>query len=297
MPKIKSFFSTVALVSALAASTGANADLITEWQFTIQNNWNPALTTFTAVGTGPTDPFGSGATLPDGSDPTGDPVADYNFIRWGTPANPQNNRSYLGADTNLTVTGLTTGGPAVSGSNYYHGNYVLYTPSATREKWLTGTTLMTEITIQSTTPAGENIELTTTYAINFTETPNGGDLESCNGYPWPPSGPVPGTIACPDYFTIDISDFNYSTGVIDGYIYDFTVSLDIENAENLAGIRYNDDNTVTIWTNEEVRSRIPTLVRVTAREVPTEVPEPGALALAGAGLMLTGLLLRRRRSA
>lgn len=295
MPNIKSFISAIALVTVCTTSSSAQADLITEWKFTIQNNWVPGLTTWTAIGTGPTDPFGSGDTLPDGSDPTADPVGNYNYIQWGSPAVTSGSRSYLGADNNLTIDGLMTGGSTISGANYYHGNYIQFTPSATREKWLTGTQLLSEITIQSVSPAGENIHITTQYAITFTETPNVGDLETCNGYPWPPSGPLPGTISCPDYFTIDISDFHYSTGVIDGYIYDFIISFDVDNFENIAGIVFHPDDTVTIWTNEGVRSRIPTLVRVTARQV--EVPEPAALALAGTGLMATGLLLRRRRSA
>ena len=292
MTIMKPIVSTVALIASLTLSAGvASASLINEWSFTINNTWNQAATTWTAAGTTPAAPFGSGSSLPDGNDPTGNPASDYTYVKWGSPEAPGGSKSFLGADNNLTVGGLyTNDATGVSGSNYYHGNYVQYEPSNTREKWLTGTQLVSEITIQSVDPAGRNIAVTGTYTISFTETLNGGNIEDCYGYPWPPSGPTPGTTACPDYFTIDVSALNFSTGVIDGYIYDFTVAFDPTSFENIAGIRNNPDGTITIWTNEEVLSRIGTIVTVTAR-----VPEPAPLALMGAGLLAGGFMLRRRK--
>lgn len=290
MRNLRPVLPSVAFLASLALSAGAaNATVISEWAFTVDNIWNESATSWTTAGTTPPDPFGSGAALPDGTADGG----SYTYVRWGSPAVPGGSQSFLGADTGLYVTGLMTNdSTGVAGSFYYHGNYTQYSPSNTREKWLTNTELVSQITIESVDPAGQNISITRSYTISFTETLNEVPLEECPGYPWPPVGPTPDMPTCPDQLTIDISDLTFSTGVIDGYIYDFTVSFDPDSFQNIAGLTYNPDGTVTMWTNEGELSRVGTRITVTSR-----ISEPAPLALLGAGLVMAGGLLRRRKSA
>lgn len=290
MRNLRPVLPSVVFFASLALSAGtASATMITKWAFTVDNNWNESATTWTPQGTVAPAPFGSGASLPDGTAEGG----SYTYVRWGTPANAGGSQSFLGADTNLNVSDLITNdGTGVAGSVYYHGNYIQYSPSSVRERWLTGTELVSQISIQSVDPAGQNISLTRSYTISFTETVNEVPLEDCPGYPWPPISLNPDMPTCPDQLTIDISDLTFSTGVIDGYIYDFTVSFDADSFQNIAGLTYNSDGTVTLWTNEGELSRIGTRVTVTSR-----ISEPAPLALLGAGLVAAGGLLRRRKSA
>lgn len=286
MNALKAVISCVALLTSLTGTAGiANAGLINEWSFSVNNTWDPATTVWTPTGTGPTNNFGSGGTLPDGADPRG----DYSYLQWGSPATPGGSRSFLGADNNYTRTGLFTNDlTGVAGSNFYHGNYVQYEPSNTREKWLLATTLISEITITPVDPAGAGIAVTRTFEIDFKETLNTGGIAGCEGYPW--GGVPPSTMPCPDKFTIDTTQLVFETDVIDGYIYTFVVSFDPASFENVAGITDNGDSTVTIWTHEQILSKLGTRVVVTAR-----VPEPGMVGIAGLGLAAIGFGLRRRR--
>ena len=270
----------------------AMAAPISEWSFTVTQSFDPAATTWT-TGTTPKNPFGTNVdTLPDGNDPAG----QYSFVRWGTPEFTGGNRSFLAADTNLTRTGLQTNGAGVAGSYFYHGNYsLLY--GGQNEGTLKTAKLLTEIEVTSASPDGVSAVLSRAIDIDFSETTNSRNgvtvpIEQCEGYDiW---GSTPGVTSCPDRFSLDIRELKFSTEAIDGYIYDFTVTFDLASIDGIVGYDVID-NIATIWTGEGILSRIGTLVTVTARLAPGEVPEPTTIAILGSGLLAAGLGLRRRR--
>ncbi|HEY4548360.1 MAG TPA: THxN family PEP-CTERM protein [Pedomonas sp.] len=288
---MKSLASSIALAATVALSSGAVAAPISEWAFTVNQSFDPNSTTWTSTGTTPVDAFGNNVdALPDGQDPAG----NYSYVRWGTPANPTNDRSFLAADTNFTQTGLMTNGAGVAGSTFYHGNYTVWGGSQYEAK-LNSASLFTEIEISSVSPEGLSAVLSRTFEIGFVETTNDRNgidvpIEQCDGYDiWGGSGNI---ASCPDRFSLDIRSLDFSTE-IDGYIYDFTVAFDLSTLNNIVGVDVND-NIATIWTGEGVLSSIGTLVTVTAREV-APVPEPASIALLGGGLLAAGMGLRRRR--
>lgn len=289
MHRVTSLVPVLAVLVSASLAGPALAAPISEWSFTIVNSWDPGGTVWNSTGSTPSNAFGTGTTLPDGQDPAG----DYAFVRWGTPEQTGGNRSFLGADTNLTQSSVLTNGPAATGASFYHGNYSVRT-GAGNEAQLKSTRLVSDIMISSVTPVGTEATLHRTFDIDFTETLNARlnqnvPIEECPGYEtWGDSG---ATGACPDRLTLNTSALRFTTGIIDGYVYDFVVSFDLSTLENIVGISVDGD-LATIWTGEGVLSRIGTLVTVTARAV----PEPGAVALLGAGLAAMGLGLRRRRS-
>ncbi|MCH8685381.1 THxN family PEP-CTERM protein [Pedomonas mirosovicensis] len=290
MTKMKSLLPAIAVLASAAVPSMALAEPIQEWSFTISNQWDQNNTAWVGNGSTPADAFGSGSTLPDGADPAG----DYAFVRWGSPENSGGNRSFLAADTNLTQSSVFTNGAGAAGAYFYHGNYSLRT-GANYENTLDKTRLISQIEITSVTPTGVSTTINRAFNIDFTETLNSqnGDslpIEECAGYEtW---GSAVNVASCPDSFTIDTSALRFTTEAIDGYVYDFTVAFDLSTLDGIVGVGFDGD-LATIWTSEGILSRIGTIVTVTAREV----PEPGSIALLGAGLLTTGLGLRRRRRA
>lgn len=287
MTKMKSLLPAMAVLATAAFAGPAVAEPITEWSFKIANTWDRDGTTWTSNGSTPADAFGSGSTLPDGRDPAG----EYAFVRWGTPEFSGGNRSFLAADTNLTQSSVFTNGAGAAGAYFYHGNYSVRS-GANYEATLDATRLISEIEISSVNPTGTVASIRRSFDIEFTETLNSRfnqnlPIEECAGYDiWGGNGNV---VSCPDSFTLDTSALRFTTDIIDGYVYDFTVSFDLSTLDNIVGVSFDGD-LATIWTGEGVLSRIGTLVSVTAREV----PEPASIGLLGAGLTVAGLGLRRR---
>lgn len=286
MRRIQSVVMGAALaIAATTAAAPATAALITDWTVTISNNWSG--TSFASSGPGstdPVDPFGVFGTLPDGSDPSG---GSYDVIRWGTPATSAG-RSFLAIDDTLTVGGLITNDAnGVEGVNLYHGNYRQQISSSVSpaERWLDNTTLLSTITVSRSSDPDEVVATSVrTFPIDFLETVNSANLASCEGAPW-----SSGTTGCPDRFTALVTESSFSF-IFEGFRYIFSVIFDSDNSQNVNRVEDGNDGSSTIWTNEDVRSRLATRIIVRAEAV----PEPAALGLLGAGLALAGLMRKRR---
>lgn len=279
---LASRLSLLALYLGLGLATTANAALVTEWRFEATNDWEG--TTFSAPGPKPSNNnFLVSDTLPDGSDPNGPSSSAYDIIQWGTPAAGTPSRSFLAMDDRHGGAGLFTGDPyGIAGTTVYHGNY---RQLATGQKLLETTTATTNITLTPLSPEGEPLgPIQRKFFIKFTESLDTLDSENCPGGPWPP-----GTASCPDSFTVDLSEAFFAI-TLDDYIYTFSLLLlDVAGSENIARLTF-ENGQATVWTEENVRSKLVTRIVVTAERV----PEPAPIALLGAGLAMLGLARRRR---
>lgn len=291
MLNLKTFASSASFLAVVASAGIAVAAPITQWSFTANNSFDPSGTVWdTGRGTNP-NVYGSGNKLPDQWFNFGS--QQYSWMKWGDPAGFLGSQSFLAAETGIRRT-VTTDGAAVSGARFFHGNYEI---SGNGRPAPLSMALLTDIEISAVGVSGVNFSKTLRYSIDFYETPNEQRARDCEGYNtgWTAGRNVEN---CPDRLTIDISPLAFTTEEIDGYVYDFVVSFDLSDSDNILGLSI-DGNLATIWTNEHTRSRIGTKVSVTSREVVTppvnEVPEPGSIALLGAGLFGVGFGLRRRR--
>ncbi|HEY4546682.1 MAG TPA: THxN family PEP-CTERM protein [Pedomonas sp.] len=301
MSKLKSIVSAVAFGTVVSAASLANAALITEWSFNVTNTWNQGATTWEGSGSNPSNAFRSNQNrLPNNQDP----AASYNLIQWGSGST----KSFLAADSSYTQSSLKTDDVnGARGASYYHGNYEV------TGKTLASTQLQTSITINSVNPAGTTIPITRTFDIEFRETPNDetrwvwiipgvwgyndtADIATanCEGYAQWGSQATGNIKSCPDRFALDTSALSF-TQEIDDYLYTFTVAFD--RLSNVLAVTENGDNT-NIWTRENTMSTLTSSIYVTAQQIlppPSEVPEPGTVALLGLGLAGVGFGMRRRR--
>lgn len=285
MKTLRTLASSLALAAAwIGCSSTAGAALITEWRFEATNDW--INTTFSSPGSEPpTNNFLVSHTLPDGSDPNG-AGGPYDIVRWGTPTTGSPSRSFLAMDEVHGGGGLFTNDPnGITGTTVYHGNYQ---QAIDGEQWLDTTTAITNITLTPLSPSGEPLgPIQRKFFINFNETVDTPDIGTCPGAPWPD-----GTVACPDAFSVDLSQAAFFI-TIDDYIYTFSLLLlDQFGSENIARLTF-ENGQATVWTEEGVRSKLVTRIVVTAERI----PEPASLVLLGAGLAATGFFRRRRSQA
>jgi len=290
MSRLKTFASVAAFVAVLASAGHAGATPISQWSFTVNQSFDPNGTVWGPGRGTNTNVYGTSNKLPDQMFNFGS--QQYSWMKWGDPVGFFGNQSFLAAETGVSRT-VTTDGASVSGARFFHGNYRITDNSLPAPERMS---LLSSIEIAAVGQPGVSFTLDNVFTIDLFETRNTGLLRQCEGYNvgWRNNGSA---TACPDRLTIDISPMTFTTAEIGGYIYDFVVSFDLADSGNILGLTY-DGNLATLWTNESVRSYIGTKVTVTAREVvvpPVEVPEPGSIALLGAGLLGVGFGLRRRR--
>jgi PEP-CTERM motif len=300
MTKISKLALAVSVAASSLLATSANAALITQFQIDVTNVWTAA--TFTdppgASAANTTDltlgtASSTGSAMPDGSDPSQPESTDYNIISWGTPTNstgqnPNLYQSFLAADAATSVN-VTTNGAAVNGSNLYHGNYTQVATPGSVLQWLDTATLTTTVTITPLVPPAPGFALPPlVFPVDFEETINQGSLGSCPSL----EDPFPvGTVPCPDSFTFNPVDIT-ANAIIGEYEYFFRVRFDLNAPSTFLDYDDNGAGPDTLWTAENQRSRLATLVDVQARLVP--VPEPTTMALFGLGILGFGALRRRK---
>lgn len=279
-------------LAAVASAAPASAALIENWIVSINNSWSDVQ--FASSGPAsiaPQDPFGVFDTLPDGSDPRG---LNYDVISWGTPRTDMG-RSFLAVDETVSLAATTNDPIGVIGTSLYHGNYVqaASTSENPAERWLDSAVLNLEITLAPADDATRTTTFNHAIPFDFFETRNTTALGSCPGGAWPG-----GTVPCPDSLTTTTEATSFSF-MLDDFEYFLTFLFDPENSLNVIRSDRTDD-TATLWTAENNRSRLATRLAITNEPIngPAPVPEPGSIGLAAAGLALLGLVrLRRRQSA
>ena len=251
--------SAIFAVAALGTAS-ANAELITEWTYSVDT---------TIIGANFTS--GGGTQV----------VSDYE-LSWGATggsfdADPKN-RSAITLDLTDASGNVMTNGAFVPSGEITHWNNSISNTFAT----LTDASISSTLTLTQFNPVGgEMVELTTTFMVEFTETYNEDDINNC----------IAGSVSrCDDIFVIDAASL-VDQFIVDGYIYTVVIQPEgfgpLSNAQcAAAGAAAGCTGFTTL---ENTQNDASLSFAIFARPV----SEPGTLAVIGLGLLGFGALRRK----